>query len=76
MVPPVGVNRIAMNLFYEVGDAWPRGAEPDWHRGFGVELMSELRAGYLFGADFRLGIAKGRDEGGKTTAYLRVGRSF
>ncbi|HEV3008296.1 MAG TPA: hypothetical protein VGX52_04620 [Burkholderiales bacterium] len=76
MVPPVGINRIAMNLFYDIGDAWPRGGEPDYHRGFGIELMSEIRAGYLFGADFRLGLAKGRDEGGKTTAYLRLGRSF
>jgi hypothetical protein len=76
MVPPVGMNRVSVNLFYDVGDAWVRGAEPDWHSGYGIELMSELRAGYLFGADFRLGIAKGRDEGGKTTAYLRVGRSF
>jgi hypothetical protein len=38
--------------------------------------MSEVRVGYLLGAQLRLGIADGRDEGGKTTAYLRVGRSF
>jgi hypothetical protein len=76
MLPPVGVNRLSINVFFDAGDAWARGAEPDWHRGYGVELMSELRVGYLFGGEFRLGLAKGRDEGGKTTAYLRVGRSF
>jgi len=76
MVPPVGINRLAMNLFFDVGDAWSRGAEPDYHRGFGLELMSEIRIGYVYGGDFRLGIAKGRDEGGKTTGYLRLGRSF
>jgi hypothetical protein len=76
MVPPVGMNRLSLNLFFDVGDAWRRGAEPDWHRGYGVELMSEVRVGYLLGAQLRLGIADGRDEGGKTTAYLRVGRSF
>jgi len=76
MVPPVGFNRLAMNLFFDVGDAWPRGAEPDYRRGFGVELMSEIRIGYLYAGDFRLGIAKGRDEGGETTAYFRLGRSF
>ncbi len=76
MVPPVGMNRLAVNVFYEAGDAWPRGGEPDYHRGFGIEAMSEIRFGYLFGANFRLGVAKGRDEGGKTTAYLRIGRSF
>ena len=76
MVPPVGVNRIAVNLFYDVGDAWARGEEPDYHRGYGVELMSEIRFGYLFGGDFRLGFAKGRDQGGRSTAYLRLGRAF
>jgi hypothetical protein len=76
MVPPVGLNRVAMNLFFDAGDAWPRGAEPDYHRGIGVELMSEVRLGYLLGVDLRLGVAKGLDERGKTTAYLRAGRSF
>jgi hypothetical protein len=76
MVPPVGLNRFSMNFFFDVGDAWRRGGEPDWHRGYGVELMSEVRVGYLLGAQLRLGIADGRDEGGQTTAYLRVGRSF
>jgi hypothetical protein len=76
MVPPLGLNRVAMNLFFDVGDAWARGAEPDYHRGIGVELMSELRLGYLLGVDLRLGLAKGLDERGKSTAYLRVGRAF
>ena len=30
----------------------------------------------LFVADVREGIAEGRDQGGKTTAYLRLGRAF
>jgi hypothetical protein len=76
MVPPVGLNRVALNLFFDVGSAWTRDAEPDFHRGAGVELMAELRVGYLFGAQLRLGLAEGLDEGGKTTAYLRIGRSF
>ena len=76
MVPPVGMNRLSLNLFFDIGDAWLRGGEPDWHRGYGVELISEVRVGYLLGAQLRLGVADGRDEGGKTTAYLRVGRSF
>jgi hypothetical protein len=76
MVPPLGLNRVAMNLLFDVGDAWPRGAEPDYRRGVGIELMSEVRFGYLLGADLRLGLAKGLDERGKTTAYLRVGRAF
>ena len=76
MVPPVGMNRLALNLFYDVGAAWARGADPDYHRGFGIEIMAEVRLGYFLGANLRAGIAEGRDEGGKTTAYLRAGRSF
>ena len=76
MVPPVGLNRVAMNLFYDIGAAWPHGADPDYYRGIGVELMSEVRLGYLLGADLRIGIAEGLDGPGKRTAYLRLGRSF
>jgi len=76
MVPPVGLNRLALNLFFDVGAAWARGGEPDYHRGYGIELMTEVRFGYLGGANLRAGIADGRDEGGKTTAYLRLGRAF
>jgi hypothetical protein len=76
VVPPVGLNRLSLNVFADIGAAWEHGASPDYHRGFGVELMSELRVGYLFGLHARAGIAHGVDEPGKTTGYLRVGRSF
>jgi hypothetical protein len=76
VVPPVGLNRLSLNVFADIGAAWERGANPDYHRGFGVELMSELRVGYVFGLHARAGIAHGVDEPGKTTGYLRVGRSF
>jgi hypothetical protein len=76
MVPPVGLNRIALNAFFDVGAAWARDAEPDYHRGIGIEVMAEVRFGYLFSADLRIGLAEGLDEGGKTTGYLRLGRSF
>jgi outer membrane protein assembly factor BamA len=76
VVPPVGLNRVSLNLFADFGAAWEPGTRPDYHRGFGVEVMSELRIGYLFGIHARAGIARGVDETGKTTGYLRVGRSF
>lgn len=76
MVPPVGLNRVSVNAFLDVGDAWPRGSDADYRTGIGIEVMSEIRAGYLFGADLRLGVARGLDEEGKGTAYLRIGRSF
>jgi hypothetical protein len=76
MSPPVGLNRLSLNLFVDIGAAWEHGTSPDYHRGFGAELMSELRFGYLFVLQARAGIARGVDEGGKTTGYLKVGRSF
>jgi hypothetical protein len=40
---------------------------PDRHKG---------AEKYLFGLHARAGIAKGTDAPGKTTGYLKVGRSF
>jgi hypothetical protein len=76
VVPPVGINRLALNLFLDVGAAWEHGQAPDYHRGIGFEIMNEPRFGYLFGLELRAGFAKGLDETGSTKIYLRAGRSF
>ena len=76
VVPPLGLNRISLNLFTDIGAAWEHGASPDYHHGIGAELMSEPRFGYVFGLQARLGIARGLDQTGSTKIYLRVGRAF
>jgi hypothetical protein len=76
MVPPVGMNRVALNLFADVGAAWEHGGTPHYHRGVGAELISEPRFGYIYGTTLRAGIAKGLDRTGSTKIYLRVGRAF
>jgi hypothetical protein len=76
MTPPLGFNRLSLNLFYDHGAAWERGDSPDYHRGVGLELMGELQAIYLLGVQFRAGIARGLDQTGETKVYLRAGRSF
>jgi hypothetical protein len=76
MTPPLGINRISLNVFADVGAAWERGGSPDYHRGFGIELMAEPSFLYLFGWQARAGVARGVDEAGKTQFYLRAGRSF
>jgi hypothetical protein len=76
VVPPLGINRVSLNLFTDIGAAWEHGGAPDYHRGIGAELMSEPRFGYVFGLQARLGIARGLDQTGSTKIYLRVGRSF
>jgi len=76
MTPPVGINRISLNVFADVGAAWERGGSPDYHKGYGIEVMLEPSFLYLFGWQARAGVAHGVDEGGKTQVYLRAGRSF
>jgi hypothetical protein len=76
MVPPIGLNRVSLNVFTDVGAAWDSSASRDYHRSVGLELMTEPRLGYLLGFSARLGIARGLDEGGITQVYLRAGRSF
>jgi hypothetical protein len=75
MVPPVGVNRISMSIFSEAGAAWDN-APQHWYKSGGMELLYEARAGYLLGAQLRIGVAKGFEAPGGTEAYVRVGRSF
>ncbi len=76
MTPPVGFNRLSLNLFYDLGAAWERGASPDYHRGIGFEVMGEIQALYLVGVQVRAGVARGLDETGETKVYVRAGRSF
>jgi len=76
MTPPVGFNRLSLNLFYDLGAAWERGASPDYHRGIGFEVMGEIQALYLLRVQVRAGVARGLDETGETKVYVRAGRSF
>jgi len=76
MVPPVGINRVGISLFMDIGAAWEPGRSPAYHRGIGAELVFEPKFGYLFGMQTRAGIAKGLDENGSTKIYLRAGRTF
>jgi hypothetical protein len=76
MVPPVGLNRVSMSVFLETGSAWNDAAARRFFSSGGVELLAEVRAGYLLGAQFRAGIAKGFEAPGGTIGYLQIGRSF
>jgi hypothetical protein len=41
-----------------------------------MELLYEARAGYLLGAQLRIGVARGFEAPGMTEWYTRLGRSF
>lgn len=76
MVPPVGLDRVSMSAFLETGSAWNDGASQRYFNSGGLELLAEVRAGYLLGLQLRAGIAKGFEAPGATIGYLQVGRSF
>jgi hypothetical protein len=76
MVPPLGLNRISVSVFFDAGAAWESGAPQRYFKSAGVELLSEVRLGYQLGAQLRAGVAKGFESPGRTVAYLHVGRSF
>jgi len=76
MVPPAGVDRLSAAVFLDAGAAWDSGETPAYYKSGGVELLSELRAGYLFGAQIRIGFAKGFEAPGRKVGYIRIGRSF
>ena len=76
MVPPIGINRVALNVFADMGAAWDRDTTAHYHRGIGAELVAEPKVGYLFGLQTRAGIARGLDANGSTKIYLRAGRAF
>ena len=75
MVPPTGVNRVSVAIFTEGGAAWDSGPQK-WYGSGGVEWLSEFRFGYQFGAQLRVGVARGFEDPGRTQWYARFGRSF
>jgi len=76
MVPPAGIDRLSASAFLDAGAAWDSGETPAYYKSGGIEILSELRAGYLFGAQIRIGFAKGFEAPGGKVGYIRIGRSF
>ncbi len=76
MVPPLGLNRLSMSVFFDVGSAWNGAAAQRYFKSGGLELLAEVRAGYLLGLQYRLGFARGFELPGGNVGYLQLGRSF
>ena len=76
MVPPLGLDRLSMSVFFDVGSAWNDGASQRTFKSAGLEFLAEVRAGYLLGLQYRAGVARGFELPGGTVAYLQIGRSF
>jgi len=76
MVPPAGLNRLSLTVFVEAGSAWTDAAAQRVFRSAGLELLAEVRVGYLLPLLLRAGVAKGFETPGATVGYLQLGRSF
>jgi outer membrane protein assembly factor BamA len=77
MVPPIGINRLSLNLFTDIGGAWDTGNKPtSYYTGVGAELIGEVKLLYTLGLQLRLGVAQGLDDPKGTQAYLTLGRAF
>jgi hypothetical protein len=71
---PLGLQQLSGRAFVDSGNTWNSGGRPQAMRtGIGAEVLSDLSVGYRLGAQLRLGLARGLDEGGETRVYLLVG---
>lgn len=76
MVPPIGLNRVSGNLFWEAAKAWDVGDDARSFRAVGFEALAEIKLGYLLGLQLRAGVAKALDGDKDSRAYARIGRAF
>jgi hypothetical protein len=76
MVPPIGINRLSANVFFDIGAAWDGGSPSKYYRGVGAELLGEVKLLYLFALQTRVGVAVGLDGPGTTRVYAALGRQF
>lgn len=74
---PFFFKRTHAALFYDIGNAWDKDTTlSDFRRGVGVEIKMDMVLGHLLPVRFRLGLAKGLDEGGERQTYFTIGNSF
>jgi len=77
MAPPIGIERIHGNLFYNIGDAWNDNNESaKYLAGAGFELNTEIVLGYILPLNLRIGYAHGFDKLGENQFYLELGTTY
>ena len=77
MAPPIGLDKVHTTLFTEAGAVWGTGNNPDsYYRSYGIELNIDTVLFYGMPMRFRLGTARGIDEGGENQSYLKLGGAF
>jgi hypothetical protein len=74
---PFFFKRVHGALFFDIGNAWDQEtALPEFKRGFGAELKTDLTFSYLIPLRLRLGVGRGVDAMGVTQFYFMTGNSF
>ena len=76
MAPPMAIDQLSGALFYDAGRAWEGPDKGALRSGMGVELYGDSHLFYRVPLRFRLGYAYGKDEGGESQFYLRLGSAF
>jgi outer membrane protein assembly factor BamA len=73
---PFGVDKVALALFGDVGDAWDAGEAPRLHRlrSAGAELVGDMTVNYDLLVRLRLGVAQPAT--GQTRFYAAFGTDF
>lgn len=76
MLPPIGINRLSAAFFAEAGRAWTPNRGGDVLRSRGVELLGEMKLGYLMPLGLRFGYVEALDGIKDKRTYLTLGRAF
>ncbi|MGH7336828.1 MAG: hypothetical protein ACREI7_04565, partial [Myxococcota bacterium] len=73
---PVGLDKLAVAVFGDIGDAWEPGERPRLHRlrAAGLELVSDVRVSYDLPLRLRLGLAQPARR--QPRAYVAIGTDF
>ena len=76
MTPPLGLIKHSGRLFSEAGASWNDGQQKEVISSAGLEWVMDANLFYFYNLQFRLGYAKGLDDGGDEFYYLKVGSAF
>ena len=79
MTPPVGINQIHGNVFYELGGVWGsnQSSPQDYYASTGIEFGTDIDLFYNLRINAALGFSTGLDDTyGEDKIYLRIGSQF
>ena len=76
MTPPLGLIKHSGRVFTEAGASWSDGETKNLISSAGFEWVMDSNLFYYYNLQFRLGFAKGLDNGGDEVYYFKLGTAF